>query len=149
MSYRKHINAVNFIDNVNKIFGFPEKSISIIDTSTNLAMKEEFEIIDEKHVEIFDEEKNVDNTNTIFIPLSPNDERSERDPLTSEDFGNNDEIVIPLKSKKQNSTKRKKKSNSHGTDFHKAKKLSQFTRKGIYIGYLKSFILTATLSMSL
>ena len=132
ITYREHINVVNFIDNVNKIFGFPEKSISVIDTSTNLAMKEEFEILDEKHVEIFDEEKNVDNTNTIFLPSSPNDERFERDPLISEDFGNNNEIIIPLKSKKHNSTKRKRKFNSPGTDFHRAKKLSQFTCKGIY-----------------
>ena len=134
ISYSKQINVVKFIDNVNKIFGFPEKSISIKDASTNLAIKEEFENIDEKHVEIFDEERNVDNTNTIFISLSPNNERTERDPLISEDFGDNDEMIFPLKSKKHNSTKRKRKENlySHGTDFHKAKKPSQFTCEGIY-----------------
>ena len=70
------VNGIAVIlENLTKIFGFPEKlfpveDCSTLNTMTNLKINEEFEILD-KLDEISDEEKTIAETNTKLIPFNP------------------------------------------------------------------------------
>ena len=102
ISFNEYININEFIDNISKTFGFPDKLFSvkycsqntndtenypIINEEVNSQIKEEFECLDEQNIKVFENETNFTKSNTSSSKLNGL-ENFETDPLSSNANGN-------------------------------------------------------------